>query len=195
MKKKTKSIIVNSSLVIFLMLFFWVLSTIIVFQAPPQYEDRCNKKQFDIEMPENPMMSPGDTSVLPLKHITFCFGIKGYLWCTSAFFLIFLAIRNLFKLIFRRNINLWELDALLALSIISVNIVLLSQTLMHASYKQYEAINGAYLLAVNSSLTSMIVISSFFSCIALCIYFIGKQQKDFNKELSANSDSAAEKSE
>ena len=190
MKNKTKSIVLNSSLAIFLLLFFGFLSTVVVFRAPPEYMDRNNKKRFNIEMPATPMETSGDTAVLPLKYITFSLGLKGYLWCASAFLLIFLTIRNLIKLIFRKDMHHWELDALLALSIISLNIVLLSQTLTYSSLEQYEAVPYYYLNAIQTSLKTMNVITSFVSCLALCIYFIGKQKIDFNKGVSANLDTA-----
>jgi len=106
MKNKTKSIVLNSSLAIFLLLFFGFLSTVVVFRAPPEYMDRNNKKRFNIEMPATPMETSGDTAVLPLKYITFSLGLKGYLWCASAFLLIFLTIRNLINLIFSLKIVL-----------------------------------------------------------------------------------------
>ena len=194
MKNKTKSIIGNSLLAIFLLLFFGFLSTVVVFQAPPHYKDRSNKKQFDLEMPAASMEGPRDTPVLPLKYITFSLGLKGFLWCVFAFSLIFLTIRNIIKLIFRKRIYHWELDALLALSIISVNLVLLSQTLVYSSLEEYDAVPLSYLNAIRSSLKTMNVVSSFVSSVALCVYFIGKQKKDFNKSVSANLDTAAAES-
>jgi len=195
MRTKYKSIIYNSAIILFLAIFFFLLST---YLSIKQSENGIrNWKQVEpyssMDIPDHFTMDY--TTILPLDGICMSLGIKGCIWCVILFFITFLALRNLLKLIFRKRIAAIELEILLFASILLLNLALFSYFYEYSLIEQYQCVDASYYRMFKTSLTAMMLASTIASSTGAFVYFIGKIKLNFNKVASPNSDSAAAKSE
>lgn len=181
MKAKTKSIILNSLLLLFLVLIYLFISNFLLIQQSENGVRNWLPFDKDLSMLRGPF-DIDHTPFLPLMGIFMCLGLKGYLWFLFVFMISFLSLRNLCKFIFRKSIAEWELEVLIFSSIALSNIALFIQFYEYNQIDHYQAIPATYLRMFQISIYSVMITSVIVSSFGISVYFLGRIKRSFNKQ-------------
>lgn len=181
MKVKTKTIILNSLLLLFLVLVYFFISNFLLIQQSENGVRSWQSFDRDTSALRGLFAADDYTSFLPLKGIFICLGLKGYLWFLFVFMISFLSLRNFCKFIFRKSIVEWELEVLIFSSIALLNIALFIQFYEYNQIYHYQAIPASYLRMFQISIYSVMITSVIVSSFGVLAYFLGRIKRNFNK--------------